>query len=358
MKKVLIVDDEKPFLLSLTDGLAAYAKDFEVVTALNGKEAVKVLDSTGVDLVVTDLRMPQMDGFELLAYISSNYPDVPVIVMTAYGTPAIEERLQKMGTFQYLEKPLDLNILADKITDALESSSSPDHIHGITLAAFLQLLEMESKTCTLTVHSQGRQGRLYFVKGELMQAETGEAKGDEAALDIVTWENVAIEIQYMCTVKKKGIGMPLAEILMEGFRLKDEKVEKESVGEKEEKMDVKKLNGIIKEVKEDLGEALISTDIWATADGQTLAGFNSNPKAAALLNRVGQQFINAITGAKFHALDKYYILDLQDNKLVICLLFADYWWGMLLDSDKIQLGLLLNVVVPKAMDGFDAAVSA
>jgi hypothetical protein len=51
-------------------------------------------------------------------------------------------------------------------------------------------------------------------------------------------------------------------------------------------------------------------------------------------------------------------LDLQDNKLVICLLFADYWWGMLLDSDKIQLGLLLNVVVPKAMDGFDAAISA
>jgi CheY-like chemotaxis protein len=231
VKKILIVDDESPFLLSLTDGLAVYAEKFTVVTALNGKEAVKVLDSSEVDLVVTDLRMPTMDGFELLAHISSNYPDIPVIVMTAYGTPAIEERLQKMGTFQYLEKPLDLNILADKITDALESSSSPDHIHGITLAAFLQLLEMESKTCTLTVHSQGRQGRLYFVKGELMQAETGEAKGDEAALDIVTWENVAIEIQYVCTVKKKGIGMPLAEILMEGFRLKDEKVEKEGIGE-------------------------------------------------------------------------------------------------------------------------------
>jgi len=77
VKHVLIVDDEKPFLLSLTDGLASYAKDFTVVTAMNGKEAVTILDSTGVDLVVTDLRMPKMDGFELLAHISSNYPDIP-----------------------------------------------------------------------------------------------------------------------------------------------------------------------------------------------------------------------------------------------------------------------------------------
>ena len=119
MKNVLIVDDEKPFLLSVTDGLAAYAKDFAVLTAINGKEAIKVLGSSEVNLVVTDLRMPKMDGFELLAHMSGNYPDIPVIVMTAYGTPEIEERLQKMGTFHYLEKPLDLNVLADKITDAL-----------------------------------------------------------------------------------------------------------------------------------------------------------------------------------------------------------------------------------------------
>ena len=225
MKNVLIVDDERPFLLSLTDGLAAYAKDFQVVTALNGKEAVKVLNSTAVDLVVTDLRMPKMDGFELLAHMSSSYPEIPVIVMTAYGTPEIEERLQEMGTFHYVEKPLDLNVLADRIFDALEAGLSPDHIHGISLVAFLQLLEMENKTCTLTVKSQGQEGHLYFVKGALMHAETGKVKGEEAALDIVTWDNVAMEIQYTCTVKKKSIGISLSEILMDGFRIKDEKVE-------------------------------------------------------------------------------------------------------------------------------------
>jgi CheY-like chemotaxis protein len=353
MKNVLIVDDENPFLLSVTDGLAAYAKEFAVITAINGKEAVKALSTAEINLVVTDLRMPKMDGFELLAHISGNYPDIPVIVMTAYGTPEIEERLQKMGTFHYLEKPLDLNVLADKITDALAAGASQDRIHGISLAAFLQLIEMEGKTCSLTIKSHSKEGRLYFVKGVLMQAEEGEANGEAAALDIVAWENVVIEIQYVCTVKKKSIELSLAEILMEGFRIKDEQ---ESVKGREAKMNVKQLNEIIKEVKEDLGEAMLSTDIWAAVDGQTIAGYNSNPKVAALMNRVGQQFIEAISGAKFHPLDKYYILDLNDKKMMICLMFPDYWWGMLLDVDKVQLGLLLNVVVPKAMDGFNSAL--
>jgi CheY-like chemotaxis protein len=354
VKKVLIVDDEKPFLLSLTDGLAAYAKDFEVLTALNGKEAVKALEANGVDLVVTDLRMPKMDGFELLAHMSSSYPDIPVIVMTAYGTPAIEERLQAMGTFHYLEKPLEFAVLADKIVDALKTGASPDRIHGISLAAFLQLLEMEHKTCTLTVISGGREGQLYFVKGELMQAAAGKVKGEEAALDIVTWDNVVIEIQYKCNIKKKSIGLPLTELLMEGFRIKDEKG---SVEGKEEKMDVKKINAIVKEVKEDLGDALLSTDIWTTADGTVIAGVNSNPKAAALMNQVGQELIKALTGAKFPSLEDYYILDLLDGKMMLCLFFGDYQWGMLLDAEKVQLGLLLNVVTPKAITGFKEAAS-
>ena len=356
MQKVLIVDDEKPFLLSLTDGLAAYAKDFEVVTALHGKEAAKVLESTGADLVVTDLRMPKMDGFELLAHMSSSYPDIPVIVMTAYGTPETEERLQAMGTFYYLEKPLEFNVLADKIVDALEESSSTDRIRGISLPAFLQLLEMEHKTCTLTVTSREKEGHLYFVKGELLEAAVGKVKGEEAALDIVAWDNVAIEIQYKCNIKKKNIELPLAELLMESFRIKDEKG-RVGVHGKEEKMDVKQINALVEEVREDLGDALLSTDIWTTADGTVVAGINSDPKAAALMNQVAQELIKALTGSKFPSLEDYYILDLQDGKMMLCLFFGEYQWGLLLDTEKVQLGLLLNVVTPKAIAGFKEAAS-
>jgi CheY-like chemotaxis protein len=354
VKNVLIVDDESPFLLSLTDGLVAYAEDFQVVTALNGKEAVKILGSSKVDLVVTDLRMPKMDGFELLAHMSGKYPKIPVIVMTAYGTPEIEERLRDMGDFQYLEKPLDLNVLADRIFDALEAGSSPDRIHGISLAAFLQLLEMENKTCTLTVRSRGKEGCLYFVKGELMQAETGEVKGEAAALAIVAWDNVAMEIQYTCTVKK-SIGLPLAEILMEGFRIKDEQ---ESAKGKERKMDVKKLNEILQGVKKDFGDALFATDIWATADGQIIAGLNPQPAAAALFNRITLLINDALKTAKFPLLNRYYLLHLEGGKTSMAMQCGDYQWGILVDLKQVQLGLILNVEVPKIMDAIKEAIAA
>lgn len=381
VKKVLIVDDEKPFLLSLADGLGAYAKNFEVVTALNGKEAVKVLDDTGVDLVVTDLRMPKMDGFELLAHMSGTYPDIPVIVMTAYGTPEIEERLEKMGTFHYLEKPLEFDVLAGKIVDALKTSASPDRIHGISLVAFLQLLEMERKTCTLTVTSRGKEGHLYFIKGALMQAEVGKVKAEEAALDIVTWENVAIEIQYTCTVKQKSIGLPLTEILMEGFRIKDEEELLEETSETEEgetrgrtprkngdnimqnkkevsKMNVKKLNEAIDVLKGNVGEALIATDVWTAADGQSLAGFKSQPKAAALFNQLTLTMDKALKGSGFPELGRYFILDLVGGKMAIAIPLGDYEWGMLIDSEKAPLGLLLNVVIPQAIDAFESAIAS
>ena len=120
LQEVLIVDDEEPLLLSIAEGLSIYKKYFNLLTATNGIEAVKLIKSSPViDLVITDLSMPKMDGFELIAYMNRNYPKIPVIMMTAFGTPKIEEIVQNMGIYRYLEKPLDINVIANNIFDAL-----------------------------------------------------------------------------------------------------------------------------------------------------------------------------------------------------------------------------------------------
>ncbi len=124
VREVLVVDDEEPLLLTISEGLSIYRKYFNLHTATNGAEAVKVLKSVPViDLVVTDLSMPKMDGFELLAYMNRNYPQIPVILMTAYGTPKIEEIVSSMGLYRYLEKPLDINIVAENVFAALSIKS-------------------------------------------------------------------------------------------------------------------------------------------------------------------------------------------------------------------------------------------
>lgn len=119
MKHVLIVEDEKTFQLTLLDGLRKYEQDFRVLTAENGKVAKEVLETLPVDLVVTDLKMPGMDGFELLSLIRREHPYVPVIVMTAFGNPDLEKWLQSVGIFAYLEKPIDFTELTNKILSAL-----------------------------------------------------------------------------------------------------------------------------------------------------------------------------------------------------------------------------------------------
>ena len=65
MTTILLVDDEKSFVLSLADGLQAYFKNINVLTAENGKKALELLDTREIDMVITDLKMPVMDGFEL-----------------------------------------------------------------------------------------------------------------------------------------------------------------------------------------------------------------------------------------------------------------------------------------------------
>jgi DNA-binding response OmpR family regulator len=222
VKNVLIVDDETSFLISLTDGLKDYSNDFNVITAENGKEAVEILQTIGIDLVVTDLKMPVMDGFELLSFLGNKYPAVPVVVMTAFGTPEIEDRTHELGAIQYIEKPLDFRDLAEKIYEGL-AAGSKGHISGITLSSFLQLLEIEKKTCTLKITAEDQEGALYLSKGMLLNAETALLQGEEAAYEIVCWDNATIEISSGRKKRNKVIESTLSHILMEGFRRKDER---------------------------------------------------------------------------------------------------------------------------------------
>ncbi|PLX97343.1 MAG: hypothetical protein C0622_13300 [Desulfuromonas sp.] len=233
VKKILIVDDEKSFLLSLKDGLQKHKDKFEVVTAHNGREAVEVLRKTAIDLLVTDLKMPEMNGFELLAWVGKYLPQLPVIVMTAFGTPEIEARCKQMDTLQFLEKPLDLQMLEEGIINGLNVVEK-SFIRGITLATFLQLVKAEQKTCTLKVLSEeGKPAYLFLRRGDLIDAECGKLSGMPAALEIVSWDDAEIEMDGVCRRQEDKIQMSLEHVLMESFRIKDEAAEQERAGGQE-----------------------------------------------------------------------------------------------------------------------------
>jgi len=231
MKQILIVDDETNFLLSLEDGLRGFNDTFAISSAGNGKEAMVVLGKGGIDLVLSDIKMPEMDGLELLAKMSVSHPDVPVIIMTAFGSSAIEEKLESMGAFQYIEKPIDFDLLIDKVNEGL-AAAEKGRITGVSLASFMQLLNLDKKTCTLNVTAGELVGTLFFNDGEVLNAFTDTLTGQDAALAIATWDPVEIEIQNLCRQRERVIEAPLGYILIESARMKDERAEIAAGGEK------------------------------------------------------------------------------------------------------------------------------
>jgi len=222
MDTVLIVEDDKSFQLNLTDGFAPYQDKFQTVVASDGLEALTILNKQKINLVLTDLKMPRMDGFELMAHLSSNYPEIPVIVMTAFGTPDMERNLREMGAFQYIEKPIDFSNLVEKILSGLESTSQ-GFVTGVSLTSFLQLLELDKKTCTLTIHFGSETGTIYFNQGDFIDAVSRNHSGLEAAYEIIGWDDVKIEIANSCMITQREITEPLGYILLEATRRQDEK---------------------------------------------------------------------------------------------------------------------------------------
>jgi two-component system NtrC family response regulator len=105
METILIVDDEKNYLLVLSAVLEE--EGYEVLTALGGMEALEIQKSSDVDLVLTDMKMPGMDGIELLERIKAYDPDLPVIMMTAHGTVDKAVEAMQKGAYSYILKPFD-----------------------------------------------------------------------------------------------------------------------------------------------------------------------------------------------------------------------------------------------------------
>src|SRR5580698_7003833 len=133
MARILVADDEPGLREFVSDALEL--DNHAVVAAKDGREAAKLLDERGFDLVITDLRMPGLDGMSVLRKVRAELPETEVIVMTAHGTVDTAVEAMKLGAFEYLQKPLsgpdELRLLVQRaaehrgLRDRAESSAIP-----------------------------------------------------------------------------------------------------------------------------------------------------------------------------------------------------------------------------------------
>ncbi len=275
---------------------------------------------------------------------------------------------------------------------AVATQTKLGRLDGLSVAGVLQILEMESLTCSVVVGRGLDRAELFVEDGGLVHVKHSQDMGRSAALEVLLWTNVSVEIAEGCHTKQRTIVEPLSSLMLDAACAADEEEAEatqddgrvtrlpldepaeehddqqedqqegpeEGRGEgplegpredqgrgKEMAVNVKKLGEAIDGLKGDLGEGLVAADVWAVADGVSLGGHNSNPAATAVFNKITDLVGGALKDAHFPELNRYWMLDLADGKICVVMPAGEYRAGMLVDSGKVALGIVLSVALPK-----------
>lgn len=120
MKKVILVADDSASIRKFV-ALALSAKGFEIIQVSDGMEALEMLPRENVDLIITDLNMPNIDGFELIKSIRKNpmYEDIPIIILSSLVNNEIIDKGLEYGANSYLTKPFDKNLILYEVSKYL-----------------------------------------------------------------------------------------------------------------------------------------------------------------------------------------------------------------------------------------------
>ncbi|WP_373501318.1 response regulator [Desulfococcus sp.] len=121
--KVLLVDDEVPFVETMTKRLGK--RNLEIVTAFSGQEALDQLArQPSIEVVILDVKMPGMDGIETLRRIKGEFPLVEVVMLTGHATIETGIEGMKLGAFDYLMKPCEMDVLLRKVEEAASKKTA------------------------------------------------------------------------------------------------------------------------------------------------------------------------------------------------------------------------------------------
>ena len=192
--KLLILDDEPDFLEVCQQLLSGLPSKPEVLTATSGTRAIALLETESFSLLVTDLRMPKMDGFQVLAIVRRRFPALRIVVMTGAVEEQFRARAYAMGIDLFLEKPKsnkETQVFLDCVESMLESNSRQSGFRGVQQKALVDIVQMECLTqssAVLKITSGPSVGHIWLKNGEIIDAATGSIASEAAFKKIVSWK--------------------------------------------------------------------------------------------------------------------------------------------------------------------------
>lgn len=373
---ILIVEDDKKVIELIKAAIEKIGIEYIIKIAYNGEDALNIIEKDKIDLALLDIHMPVMSGAQLLTELCNRKIWFPIIIMTAYSVKDIHHKLLEYGIIDLLGKPLDIVNLKEKIEEVLKKREHKDSISGLSLEAIMQVLEMERRTGVMTIKTENRDVRIFFNNGKVVDIEAVRAFGEEALVDFLdqSIEDKEISIEYLDHRRKEKIYKSFTQVLLETSKLFDEKKKKKLEAqedtiepetgerhrqlEKEVKIDHRPFNYLVESLKKELGDALLSTAIWALPGGRVVAGYNSREGVCHFFTQITYFVHETLIKAKYPKLGNYFIFDLKDGKMSVTIPLDMYSWGLLIDSRKIPPEFLLKEILPKRITAFKEAIAS
>ena len=225
LKKVLIVDDEETLTWSMAKSLSKDKEKYEVMIANNGKEALNLLRKNKIDLVISDIRMPDINGLDLLVRIKMEHAQTKVIIMTAYGSSDVQREANRRGSLYYIEKPFEISDIRKIILDLIgKKKGFQGKVFDVQLTDIIQMNCLGRLTTALVITWNGEKGVIYFNEGEVIHAECGNEKGTEAFYKILSWEEGEFVSNIGFVPPVQTIQQSWEHLLVEAMRRNDDKV--------------------------------------------------------------------------------------------------------------------------------------
>ncbi len=221
VKRIVINDPDADLVGRLNEMLGAQGRSFDVIPTRDGEEALEIISRLPVDLLITGLKGAKLDGYQLIAEVSRRHPQTKIITLVTSNSPLPRAILRRLGTSATYTRPVNPEDIARAVFTHLQIRANSE-VWGISLTSFLQMLNADQKTCTLTVSRTGESGKIFIQQGDIIAVECGSKLGDDALYSILSWENPIIEIDYTPFTKWKTISSGLMSMLMESQRRKDD----------------------------------------------------------------------------------------------------------------------------------------
>jgi CheY-like chemotaxis protein len=226
-QKILILDDEQDLLEIYQEILARLPSQPEIRTASNGHDAIAMLENEPFALLLVDLNMPQMDGFQVLAIVRRRFPSLRTVVMTGAAEDDLRARAYRIGVDLFLEKPKtgrEIIFFVDCIESLLEREMQGGFrgVQSKTLLDIIQLECLTQNTCVLKITSASGEGRIWIQKGEIIDAAVEDKSGKSAIVEMLAWKAGNFEVLPYGLPRPRTIHLNYESLLMETAQSLDE----------------------------------------------------------------------------------------------------------------------------------------